>query len=390
MRIKLDDGAVIDTDDHKYLMGDTDRHDNVRLYVRVKVEGKYRRQRLRDWSSFAAFKEEYRVAIAAPKVGKKSPPCAMPGSWRALVQQYYGSADFRGLGTETRRVRMRILDQINALIGDHSFSDMEKRHVIKLRDKKADTPAAANHRVKALRAVFKWAVDAGAAGTDPTQGVGNLASNNPLGHHTWTVEEVRQYEERHPIGTKARLAMAIGLFVGVRVSDAQQLGRQMERARDEMSPHGWLHFTEVKDRERKPKVRDLPILPELREVIDGTPSEHLTYLVTEYGKPFSVKGVGQWFRKRCDEAGLPHCSFHGLRKAGATIASESENGITELQLMAIYGWTKTDQAVLYTRAANRKRIAGEAMHLIVPEQKINETVPLPKAMGAGGTIRGKK
>jgi hypothetical protein len=32
--------------------------------------------------------------------------------------------------------------------------------------------------------------------------------------------------------------------------------------------------------------------------------------------------------------------------------------------MAIYGWRTTKQAEVYTRAAERKRLAGGAMHLL--------------------------
>jgi len=71
---------------------------------------------------------------------------------------------------------------------------------------------------------------------------------------------------------------------------------------------------------------------------------HLAYLVTEFGKPFTANEFGNWFRKRCDEAGLPQCSAHGLRKAGATIAANT--GATEHQLMAIYGWESPKQAAL--------------------------------------------
>jgi hypothetical protein len=34
-------------------------------------------------------------------------------------------------------------------------------------------------------------------------------------------------------------------------------------------------------------------------------------------------GFGGWFRKQCDKAGHKHCSAHGLRKAGASIAAEN-------------------------------------------------------------------
>jgi integrase len=55
-------------------------------------------------------------------------------------------------------------------------------------------------------------------------------------------------------------------------------------------------------------------------------------------------GFGNWFRRCCRGVGLPHCSAHGLREAGATIAIE--NGATEHQLVAIYGWESAKQAAL--------------------------------------------
>jgi hypothetical protein len=50
----------------------------------------------------------------------------------------------------------------------------------------------------------------------------------------------------------------------------------------------------------------IPVHPELRRIIDATPSKHLTFLVTELGAPFTAAGFGGWFRDRCNEAGLPH------------------------------------------------------------------------------------
>jgi integrase len=69
-------------------------------------------------------------------------------------------------------------------------------------------------------------------------------------------------------------------------------------------------------------------------------------------------------RDRCDEAGLPHCSAHGLRKAGATIAAE--NGATAPQLTAIFDWETLAVAQKYIDEANRKKKAAQAMPLIVP------------------------
>lgn len=97
-------------------------------------------------------------------------------------------------------------------------------------------------------------------------------------------------------------------------------------------------------------------------MLDATPTGNLAFLVTAFGKPFTLNGFGNWFRKQCDEAGLKHCSAHGLRKAGAALAAE--NGATERQLMAIFGWTTMKEASRYTRAARQKVLAASGMKLL--------------------------
>jgi integrase len=186
--------------------------------------------------------------------------------------------------------------------------------------------------VKALRQLFKWAKRTKKASANPAAEVEYFSTGGD-GWHTWTVEEVRQYQERWPIGTRARLALDLLLYTGVRRSDGVRLGPPMERERfdAEGQRSEELHFTEVKDsrsrvkrRDEGPKHRELPILPVLRETIDATvPTGLQTYLVTEYRKPFTKNGFGNKMRDWCDAAGLSHCSAHGLRKAGATFASEN-------------------------------------------------------------------
>jgi integrase len=175
------------------------------------------------------------------------------------------------------------------------------------------------------------------------------------GFHTWTTDEVQQFEERHPIGTKPRLALALLMFTGTRRQDMVTLGKQHVR-------DGWLRFVPKKTLYKRNRISEKPWLPCLAEVVAGSPCGDLTFLVTEYGKPFSDKGFGNWFRDRCDEAGLPQCTAHGLRKMGATRAAES--GATTNQLMAIFDWDTPAQAKIYTDAADRKRMAGEAMPML--------------------------
>lgn len=110
----------------------------------------------------------------------------------------------------------------------------------------------------------------------------------------------------------------------------------------------------------------IPVLPELEYLLAEGPTGALTFLETQFGKPLRANGLGNWFRRRCNETGLSHCSAHGLRKAGATIAAD--NGATAHQLMAMFGWTTLKQAEVYTKKADQKRLAGVATRLLVPSQ----------------------
>jgi hypothetical protein len=62
----------------------------------------------------------------------------------------------------------------------------------------------------------------------------------------------------------------------------------------------------------------------------------MTFLMTEWGKPFTSSGFGNCFRDQCNDAGFPQCRAHGLRKARATTLAE--RGATDRQLMAVFGW----------------------------------------------------
>jgi site-specific recombinase XerD len=83
-------------------------------------------------------------------------------------------------------------------------------------------------------------------------------------------------------------------------------------------------------------------------------------MVNGWGKPFATpESFGTWFAKQCDDAGLSsECRAHGLRKAGATIAAN--NGASAHELCAMFGWEKLTTAEIYTKDADRKRLARAA------------------------------
>jgi integrase len=282
---------------------------------------------------------------------------AATGTLRWLITHYYGSAEFKRLNPHTQHVRRLILDKLcqstdaNGIRrGDKPYAQMEARNVRMLRDEKANTPEAANQIVKMLRQVFAYAVVVDLAKANPAKEVPYLKTGTK-GFHTWTMDEVSRFEERHRIGTKARLALALMLYTGQRRSDIIQFGRQHVK-------NGWLKITQQKNRNRAPITVEIPVLPELQNIIDASPCGDLTFLVTEFGRPFTSNGFGNWFRDRCIEAGVPGRA-HGLRKATATRLAEL--GATDREIMAVTGHQTSKEVDRYTKAARQKVLAENAM-----------------------------
>ena len=208
-----------------------------------------------------------------------------------------------------------------------------------LRDRKAGRPGAADNRVRALRGLFKWAVRNELASSNPARDVEYVGGKSD-GWHSWTPEELEQFERRHAEGSKARLALALLQYAGASRIDVVKLGPSNVR-------DGCIQFVRAKTR----VPVELPIASDLQTAIDASAVVGRgTFLVTAHGKPFTVAGFGNWFRDRCNEAGLPHCSAHGVRKAAARAA---ENGATTHELMAMFGWLNLRMAEHYTKAANR-------------------------------------
>lgn len=331
-----------------YLLREVTRHGAVSWYVR---KDKGPRIRLKGEYGTAEFWAAYREALEGRAASDKAK--ANPHTLQWAIDQYRQSSAWARLSIATRRQRENIFKAVIKVAGKEKLSDIDRASIIASRERRSATPHAANVYLKTMRAFFAWASgDGGLVADDPTKGVGLLkGSNDAVGFHTWTEEEVARFEEKWPVGTRERLAFDLLLFTGLRRGDAVRIGRQHVR-------DGMIHIKAEKTGE------DLfiPILQPLADSIAAAPTGDLAFIIGSDGKPFVKESFGNWFREVCRAAGCPG-SAHGLRKAGAVRAAEA--GASNRELMALFGWTSGKMADLYTRAADRKRLAkAAAEHLL--------------------------
>ena len=331
----------------KHLDISKDRNGNPRFYYRNRNQSG-KRIRLRGPIGSPEFWEDYTAAAKTyavqPKTQKHS--TKQHDTFRTLVVAYYKSAQYKQLADSTKRVRRGILDRFCEKHGNKRYSQLLPNHLVKIRNEMADRPEAANGLIKALRQVFVAALEIGLVDSNPAASVKMLKSNNSEGYHAWSIDEVEKFEAVHPIGTKARLALALFLYTGQRKGDVVCIGRQHVR-------NGWISIRQQKTG----MLVDIPILDELQKIIDASPTGDLTYIASSFNKPFTSGGFGNRMRKWCNEAGLPNCSSHGLRKAMATRLADL--GCSTHQISAIGGWETLKEVERYTKQANRKRLAGQ-------------------------------
>ena len=364
-----------------HLHREQSRHGRVAWYVR---RGGGRRIRLRAEYGAPEFWAEYLSALegASPAAGT-----AKPHTLAWALERYRNSSAWAALSNATRRQRENIFRQVveqkqpsGGLAGDVLLRQITAETIRAARERRAAKPHATNNFIKSMRAFFAWAIENKVVAVDPTRGIKLLhGPNDEIGHHTWTQEELDRFEALWPVGTRERLAYDLLLYTGLRRGDAVRLGRQHVQ-------DGLITIRTEKHRKGKPgELISIPILPPLAASIAATKTGDMTYLVTEAGLPWVKESFGNWFAEVCRNAGCPG-SAHGLRKAGATRAAE--RGATELQLMAIFGWSSPRMAAIYTRAADRKRLATDAAPLLLPAHSENET-PAPAESSAGDSANAR-
>jgi integrase len=304
------------------------------------------RVRLPGLPGSAEFMAVYADALAAAPSPIGAAKRSRPGSVSAAIADYYGSQAFRNLTNTTAVNRRSSLERFRERFGDRTLASLPKEFLVTLLD---SMPAhAARNLLKAFRHFSKWAESRKLVRNDPTLGI-RLKMPKSEGFRTWTEDEIGAFEAHHPVGSKARLAMALGLYTGQRRGDVLRIGRQHIR-------NGALSVRQ----EKTGTALVIPVHPELARILAATPIGHLTFLTTRNGGAFRSDGFSEQFRRWCTAAGLPdHCVFHGLRKAAARRLAEA--GCTAHEIASITGHASLSEVQRYTKAVDQARLARAAM-----------------------------
>lgn len=325
-----------------------DRHGKARCY--------YRRDGLRialplpGESGFIQAYEDASARLArAPTIQSKAPAS---GTFDALCVSYYNSPAFMGLQPGTRATYRQIIDRWREEHGNKRVAHLRRTDILAHMSARAEAsgPHSANNLLAKLKILCRFAVENEWRRDDPAASVRNMRAKSE-GFKAWTEEDIAAFVAHWPKGTRPYLALVLLLYTGQRRGDVVKMGRQHVSGQT------------IRVVQQKTGARlIIPLHATLRAAIDRTPKANLTFLMTEYGKPFSGAGFGNLFRDWCADAGLKGLSAHGLRKAAARRLAEA--GCGALQIAAVTGHKTLSELQVYTAAADQERMARDAMKRI--------------------------
>jgi integrase len=296
-----------------------------------------------------------------------------PKSFGALALDYYDSDEFRYRKSSTKTMYRRIIDPLVDRIGAHAVALIERRHIRKWRNEKAETPGMANMVVRVVSLLMSYAIDNDYRKDNPAARVKQFKLGE---HRAWTIDELAAYERRWKPGTMQRRAYALARYTGQRLGDVAGMTRA--------------HRSGGRIRVRQQKTgTDLEIAEhrELTAELARGEQGHISLLVSVTGRAYSAELLGDDFADWIDAAGLPdECVLHGLRKVAARDLADA--GCSAHEIMSITGHKSLKEVERYTKAADQRRLAAAA--ILKLERNGNRTKAGKRPKGGSGKHKPKR
>lgn len=335
----------------RYINHYRDRHGRQRYYFR---RGRGPQIPLPGKPGSPEFDAAYSEALRQPREREIGVDRSPAGSVSAVIAAYFRHNSFTSLRKSTQQSRRAVLEKFRGAHGDKPIATVRSEHLEAILGELK--PFAQHNWLKTLRGLMKFCVAAGMRKADPTLGI-ERAKAEAGSIHTWTETEIAQYLATHAKGTRAYCAIVLLLYTGQRGSDIVR-----------MSPtaiQGDRIFVKQQKTGTEVLIPIHSVLCELIEalrrpgVIELKPA---TWLQKDRGGAYDRPAFSNQFRVWCDQAGLKHCSAHGLRKAMCRRLAEA--GCSAMEIMAITGHKTLSECERYVREAEQVRLADGAMRAI--------------------------
>lgn len=270
------------------------------------------------------------------------------GSLGWVLAQYRQSPDYMKLKPTTKRTYEQAFDRLHAY-GHEDIAGLRRRHVMKIRDDLAGTPAAANAVLTAIGVLCRFAIDREMIDVDPSRGIKRLK----LGEwRRWTDGELaRFYTETYEA---MRRVLILGLFTGQRRSDlCRAVWTDIEA--------GGIKVVQQKTGAKL----WIPLHPTLAQHVAEWKRDTSTVTILAHSerKPWQPGILSTAFNHEVRRLELAGCTIHGLRKTAA--AKLAEAGASTRQIMAITGHASLSEVERYTREAEQRQLATDAMERFV-------------------------
>jgi len=339
----------------KYLKVYRDRHGTVRRYFRRRGQ---KNLPLKGEPGTAEFMLAYQAALGTrvPAVDETK-----AGTFAGLIADYCRSAAFANLKPSSQKLYRLVLDRIAQRHGHRLVRDARRSDARKMVEEiGAAKPAMANITRAVLRLLMQHAVDAELRLDNPVTGLKAYRTGT---RHTWTDDELSQFEKRWPLGTRERLAFALLLYTGQRVGDIVKMRRSDLSGRSDLSD-GMVRVIQ----EKTGTELSIPLHPALIAAIKAAPAKGVTLIGDANGRPIKRGTLTLLMKKAVELAGLPtRCVPNGLRKS--IMRRLAERGSSAKEIAAISGHRTLKEIERYTAAADQATLSKAAMAKLRGDKK---------------------
>jgi integrase len=290
--------------------------------------------RLHEAEGTPAFVEELAAAQAAVHAPDTS-------RFAGVVQAYRASDAWKDLSAGTRKVWSPWLDRIEEHFGSLStrqFARPEiKRDIRRWRDKRKNTPRAADMAMQVLSRVMSFAVAEGLIATNPCIGIEQLYSND-RSEIIWEPDDLAKLQA--VASPEVWWAAQLALLTGMRQDDCRKLT---------WSEIGELAIERKASKSRTGRSVLVPIYGELQALLASIPKRAVQVLTNTRGVPWK-SGLSDSFADAAKLAGVDK-HFHDLR--GTAVTRLYIAGFTLREIAEVVAWEEDQVERIINRYVRR-------------------------------------